>query len=167
MDRDYLFRPADLSDVEAILEMQEVYYGEDGYPFDSGVARRTIVDQASCNSCHFVRSAHGGQRQTIDYCAMCHNPRNVNDERTSMFESPFEKTPESVQLAVMIHRIHKGKEPIPVGSTPSPRPLFELGVSRDFRAAPTANPPRVEGEAETVAFDHEFPGDLGDCQHAR
>jgi OmcA/MtrC family decaheme c-type cytochrome len=95
---------------------------------------------------------------------MCHNSQNVNDERTSQFEAPFTKTPSPVQLAVMIHKIHKGREAVPVGSLPSPRPVFALGATRDFRADPTADPPRAEGEAPPVEFTHDFPGDIEDCQ---
>jgi hypothetical protein len=123
--------------------------------------RRDITDAAKCNACHVDPGFHGGEaRKGPDYCAMCHNSRNVNDERTSQFEAPFEKTPGTVQLSVMIHKIHKGSELIPGGSLPNPRPLYTLGLSRDFRAADG----RAEGEADLAEFGHAFPGDLKDCQ---
>jgi OmcA/MtrC family decaheme c-type cytochrome len=132
--------------------------------------RRLITDAAKCNVCHEDLGFHGGEsRKGPDYCAMCHNSQNVNDERTSQFEvapggGAFSKTPGPVQLSVMIHRIHRGTEAVPVGSPPNPRPPFTLGATRDFRAAPTADPPRAEGEAPPVEFSHQFPGDLKYCQ---
>ncbi|HEU4383075.1 MAG TPA: OmcA/MtrC family decaheme c-type cytochrome [Anaeromyxobacteraceae bacterium] len=132
--------------------------------------RRLITDAAKCNVCHLDLGFHGGEaRKGPDYCAMCHNSQNVNDERTSQFEvdgsgNPFTKTPGTVQLSVMIHKIHKGSEMVPPGTLPNPRPTFTLGATRDFRADPTANPPRAEGEAPPVAFAGSFPGDIKDCQ---
>jgi OmcA/MtrC family decaheme c-type cytochrome len=137
----------------------------------TATARRLITDAAKCNVCHEDLGFHGGEaRKGPDYCAMCHNSRNVNDERTSQFEVDpvsglaFTKTPGTVQLSVMIHKIHKGSEAVPTGSIPSPRPVYTLGATRDFRAAPTANPPRAEGEAPPAAFAGAFPGDIKDCQ---
>ncbi|WP_242340439.1 OmcA/MtrC family decaheme c-type cytochrome [Anaeromyxobacter sp. SG66] len=131
--------------------------------------RRLITDAAKCNVCHEDLGFHGGEaRKGPDYCAMCHNSQNVNDERTSQFEvdpatgQPFTKTPGTVQLSVMIHRIHKGSEIVPQGSLPSPRPTFTLGATRDFRANPATG--RAEGEAPPVEFSHAFPGDLENCQ---
>ena len=125
--------------------------------------RRDITDAAKCNVCHEDLGFHGGEaRKGPDYCAMCHNSRNVNDERTSQFEAPFEKTPNPVQLAVMIHKIHKGSEAVPVGSLPVPRPLYSLGVSRSFLANPVLG--LEEGEADMAEFGHQFPGDIKDCQ---
>jgi OmcA/MtrC family decaheme c-type cytochrome len=93
---------------------------------------------------------------------MCHNSQNVNDERTSQFEAPFSKTPGTVQLSVMIHKIHKGGEAVPAGSPPTPRPTYTLGATRDFRADPESG--RAEGEAPPAEFGHQFPGDIKDCQ---
>jgi OmcA/MtrC family decaheme c-type cytochrome len=129
----------------------------------NATARRAITDAEKCNVCHVDLGFHGGEaRKGPDYCAMCHNSANVNDERTSQFEAPFEKTPHTVQLAIMIHKIHKGDEVVPSGSLPSPRPIYTLGVSRDFRADPATG--RAEGEADEAMFTHQFPGDIKDCQ---
>jgi len=131
---------------------------------DAPSARRQITDNAKCNKCHLDLGFHGGEARKIpEYCAFCHNSRNVNDERTSQFEAPFSKTPGTVQLSVMIHKIHKGSEMVPSGSLPNPRPTYTLGATRDFRADPAAIPPRAEGEAPPVEFAGAFPGDLKNC----
>jgi OmcA/MtrC family decaheme c-type cytochrome len=133
--------------------------------------RRLITDAAKCNVCHVDLGFHGGEaRKGPDYCAMCHNSQNVNDERTSQYEvdpvggGAFAKTPGTVQLSVMVHKIHKGSEAVPSGSLPSPRPVYTLGATRDFRADAAATPPRAEGEAPPVEFAGAFPGDIKDCQ---
>ena len=59
---------------------------------------RQIVTDATCNSCHSKLAIHGGGRTALDYCVTCHNPgtTDANSEHT-------------VDLKVMVHRIHNGK----------------------------------------------------------
>jgi OmcA/MtrC family decaheme c-type cytochrome len=131
-------------------------------------ARRAITDAAKCDACHLDLGFHGGEaRKGPDYCAMCHNSQNVNDERTSQFEAnadgtAFSKTPGTVQLSRMIHKIHKGSERVPSDSLPNPRPTYTLGATRNFNADAATG--RAEGEAPDAEFGHQFPGDIKDCQ---
>jgi OmcA/MtrC family decaheme c-type cytochrome len=125
-------------------------------------ARRASTDNAKCNKCHDDLGFHGGEaRKGPDYCATCHNSRNVNDERTSQYELDpvsglaYVKTPNTVQLSVMVHKIHKG------GDLANE---YCIGATRDFRADPAAIPPRAEGEAPPACFPGAFVGDLKDCQ---
>jgi OmcA/MtrC family decaheme c-type cytochrome len=128
---------------------------------DSGNAptkRRAITDNAKCNKCHVDLGFHGGEARKIpEYCAFCHNSRNVNDERTSQFEAPFSKTPNTVQMSVMIHKIHKGRD---LANT------YALGDTRDFREGSlrAENPNNAaEGEALPATFEGAFPLDLRNC----
>ena len=70
----------------------------------AAVARRTIVSQAKCLTCHDRLALHGGQRLNVLYCSMCHNP-NADD-------SPYRTSgkPESIDFRRMVHRIHSGEE---------------------------------------------------------
>ncbi len=137
-----------------------VKYGRVGATATGVVNRRAITSNDLCNKCHGDLGFHGGAaRKGPDYCAMCHNALNVNDERTSQYEvfpgttTPFEKTPNSVQLSVMVHKIHKAGD---LFNT------YSLGATRDFRAS--AGPPaRAEGEAPPQLFEGAFPGDLKAC----
>jgi OmcA/MtrC family decaheme c-type cytochrome len=79
---------------------QVFYFSVDG----SKVApRRQIVTQALCATCHDKLMLHGGIRQSVEYCLVCHNP-TVND-------SGMRKTgdiPQSINFKTLIHKIHRG-----------------------------------------------------------
>jgi OmcA/MtrC family decaheme c-type cytochrome len=96
--------------------------------------RRTVVSQDQCNHCHLQLSAHGGQRIEVQYCAFCHQPGNVNDERVERFENKSVNV-QSVDLAVMVHRIHAGTfltQPYVLGGFPAPSKANPAGTPIDF-----------------------------------
>jgi OmcA/MtrC family decaheme c-type cytochrome len=79
---------------------QVYYFSVDG----SKVApRRAVVSGALCNTCHSKLAVHGGFRQNIEYCTVCHNT-GVTD--TAMRAKG--DTPESINFKTMIHKIHTG-----------------------------------------------------------
>ena len=63
--------------------------------------RRTVVSTANCNKCHSFLSLHGGNRNTVEECVLCHNPN-------TLAESP--NGDQTVDFRVMIHKIHTGEE---------------------------------------------------------
>jgi OmcA/MtrC family decaheme c-type cytochrome len=68
--------------------------------------RRTSVATAQCNQCHDVLGLHGGQRQVVEECVICHNPTN-----SDILQRPAAAgAPESISFQRLIHRIHKGDE---------------------------------------------------------
>jgi OmcA/MtrC family decaheme c-type cytochrome len=76
------------------------YFSVDG----SKVApRRQVVSQATCTGCHNTLLFHGGSRQNVEYCVICHSP-NTTDVSMRLNNS----TPESVNFKTMIHKIHTG-----------------------------------------------------------
>ena len=59
---------------------------------------REIVDNDTCNKCHDNLSAHGGARFDLQYCAMCHESYSFDAQSGN-----------SIDLKVMIHKIHSGE----------------------------------------------------------
>jgi OmcA/MtrC family decaheme c-type cytochrome len=79
------------------------YYANVEYDFrpDGQPVTQTwdILDQdKSCNKCHDPLSAHGGSRQDVKLCVLCHNPQTVDPD-----------TGNTVDFKVMIHKIHDGE----------------------------------------------------------
>ncbi len=68
--------------------------------------RREVVDRAACNKCHGSLALHGTNRQNPQYCVMCHNTTATDEARRTKETMP----PTSINLRVMIHRIHSGEE---------------------------------------------------------
>ena len=96
--------------------------------------RRRIIDGDSCNRCHANLTFHGGNRANPEYCVMCHNPNNVNEERAARVEGE-EVYVHTVQFTNMIHRIHMGEEltqSYVLGGNPSPNTTNPYGTAEDF-----------------------------------
>lgn len=60
--------------------------------------RRAVVSIDKCNTCHFLLSAHGGNRNQTTQCVLCHNP-NLTDSSTPA---------QGVNFATLVHKIHRG-----------------------------------------------------------
>jgi OmcA/MtrC family decaheme c-type cytochrome len=72
--------------------------------------RRTVVAKANCNQCHLHLALHGNRRNDPEYCVFCHNPSDTDAETRSTAKDPVEKAkpPQTINMAVMVHRIHDG-----------------------------------------------------------
>ncbi|MBZ5617557.1 MAG: OmcA/MtrC family decaheme c-type cytochrome [Acidobacteriia bacterium] len=86
-----------------------VNFSVDGSPVQ---ARRKVVDIAKCNGCHSSLSLHGENRNQIEMCVLCHNPSENDLAYKSVATVPADKTspPQSVNFALMIHKIHTGEK---------------------------------------------------------
>jgi OmcA/MtrC family decaheme c-type cytochrome len=98
------------------------------------VARRTVVDGAKCDSCHFELSAHGGIRSNPQYCVMCHSSNLDDASRIARVEGTT-VVARSVKLDALIHGIHTGKDlsqGLVLGGFPAPTPANPIGTPEDF-----------------------------------
>lgn len=98
-------------------------------------ARRVIVDDAKCESCHSNLALHGNNRKNANgYCQTCHKA-DATDEAVRL-----EGTDEGIHFKYMIHKIHRGAD-------------LENGyVVYGFRSS-------------VNDYSHVgFPGDLRDCE---
>ncbi len=68
------------------------------------VFTRLIVNNAACNACHDNLEMHGEARFDVEYCVTCHNPFSIDPDTV---DEPWGG---SVDMKVMIHKIHYGKE---------------------------------------------------------
>lgn len=60
---------------------------------------RDVIKTASCNKCHDQLAFHGGSRQGLDLCVMCHTPQTTNPE-----------TGNTLDMKVFAHKLHMGSE---------------------------------------------------------
>ncbi len=92
-------------------------FSVDGSPV---VPRRTVVSINQCNKCHSRLSVHGENRNQIEMCVLCHNPsENDSAQRNSANAQAADKAlpPQSVNFALMVHKIHTGEKQAEAGLT--------------------------------------------------
>ena len=113
--------------------------------------RRTVVDNQKCYACHGVFSKgfeiHGGLRNRVEYCVMCHNPDQTDAARRK--NDPAEVAAgaqnATIDFKVMPHKIHRGEH-----LTQQPYLIFGFGP-------PPANY-SIHDFGEVL-----YPGDLKKC----
>ena len=112
--------------------------------------RRTVVETARCSGCHgtFSRdfSVHGGGRNQVQYCVLCHNPDVTDFERRkNAIAAGADATNETITFKHLIHKLHRGAD------LENPRYIVY-----GFGSAPKNYTAHDFGELR-------FPGDLRDC----
>ena len=80
-----------------------IHFSVDGSPV---APRQTVVALAKCNNCHSDLSLHGGNRNNIEQCVLCHNPANTDVARRAATAG----APQGIQFGLLVHRIHSGEE---------------------------------------------------------
>ena len=77
------------------------------------VPRRAVVDQAKCASCHGVFSqgfsVHGGSRNRVEYCVVCHNP-SESDFDGRVVVTGADPATQPISLKHLLHKVHTGDE---------------------------------------------------------
>jgi OmcA/MtrC family decaheme c-type cytochrome len=84
---------------------------------------RDVVGTPACNQCHNPLAMHGGARQKVAYCILCHNP-----------DSSDPVSGNSLDMAVMVHKIHRGPNLPSVQAGGKYQLADYKGVLKDFSA---------------------------------
>lgn len=67
--------------------------------------RRTVVSIDNCNQCHAFLSTHGGIRNRVEMCVLCHNPNGTDQAHRPAAELPAQ----TIDFRTMVHKIHTGE----------------------------------------------------------
>ena len=93
------------------------------------VQKREVVRMENCQSCHENLMVHGRNRKDVTYCLMCHTSGS-EDRNNAAIQGGTPGV--SIDLKVMIHKIHNGKNlPSVLGVSTNP------DGSRNYAATPT------------------------------
>ena len=86
---------------------QVINFSVDGTPV---APRRTIVTMANCQKCHTYLEVHGGLRNNVTYCVLCHNPSEGDESTRPTATVASDKTApvQGINFAQMVHAIHTG-----------------------------------------------------------
>ena len=136
---------------------QVINFSVDGSPV---VARRTVVAMANCQQCHTYLEVHGGLRNNVTYCVLCHNPSEGDEStRPSATVAADKNAPvQSVNFALLIHSIHTGNK---LGAAGTDYIVVGHGGSiNDFGAAFASVPAAIPNTG--VLYPAMLNGSVGD-----
>ena len=133
---------------------------------DGGVVTkvRDVVTTESCKKCHddvtFGFHSHGA-RSTVEVCVLCHNPQTIDPD-----------TGESQDMAVFIHKIHRGKD-LPsvvagkpykiIGNAQSVHDYSTVGYPQDIRNCETCHDPKAGAMQQEAYLLHPTRAACGSC----
>ena len=90
-----------------------------------------VIRTPSCDRCHDQLSAHGGSRRGIEMCVLCHTPQTTDPD-----------TGNTLDLPVMIHKIHMGSELPSVAAGHPYRIIGFQGAVNDWSTVVLPSDPR-------------------------
>jgi OmcA/MtrC family decaheme c-type cytochrome len=105
-----------------------------------------VVEEEKCDRCHGDLRFHGDLRTEVRYCVVCHDPWATDEARRPDVD-PASNPPQTIDMKVMVHRIHTGEE------------LQNDYTVYGFGAPPTGLPGAPVNFNEVL-----YPGDRRDCE---
>jgi OmcA/MtrC family decaheme c-type cytochrome len=135
----YTYRPSDGMTVAAAAAAGTPLY------------TREVVSLKECDACHARLEMHGGARNDVQYCVLCHNGGSVDSGSGNV-----------VDLRFMVHKIHAGK------NLPSVKAWLATQPAGTLASAMPALPGKgfaIFGSGATAATfnDISFPQDIRNC----
>jgi OmcA/MtrC family decaheme c-type cytochrome len=100
-----------ISATEAAVNPVVTFTVDDSMP----LVRRVVVDEQRCGNCHgeFSKdfSIHGGSRNQIQYCVLCHNPTESDGDRRNRDPAQVAAgaLTATIDFKVLIHKLHRGE----------------------------------------------------------
>jgi OmcA/MtrC family decaheme c-type cytochrome len=115
--------------------------------------RRIVVVTDNCNKCHAFLAVHGQNRNAVEACVFCHNPSQTDSAQRANAQDPNEraKPPQGINFALLIHRIHYGKNLTAAG-----RSYTVIGFNGSVNDFTTVRFPAMSPQGE--------PGDTRNCE---
>ena len=109
---------------------------------------RDVVKTAACNQCHNPLSAHGGSRQKVELCILCHQPQTTDTV-----------TGNTVNFPVLVHKIHMGSslpsviagKPYMIGNAQSVNDFSTVVFPADVRRCTVCHDQK-SGAAQATAY---------------
>jgi OmcA/MtrC family decaheme c-type cytochrome len=136
---------------------QIINFSVDGSPV---APRRTIVAMANCQGCHTYLEVHGGLRNNVTYCVLCHNPSEGDESTrpTAVVAADRSLPVQGINFAQMIHSIHTGNK---LGAAGLSYTIVGHGGSHnDFGAAFASVPSAIPNTG--VLYPAMLNGSVGD-----
>jgi OmcA/MtrC family decaheme c-type cytochrome len=125
-----------------------INFSVDGSPV---AARRKIVDTAKCNACHTFLSTHGGNRNQVEMCVLCHNPSTTDAANRARSTDPALKNSpaQGVNFSMFIHKLHDGAYLASIG-----QPLNVSGTTFNNVVFPAFSPSGSVGNVQSCTMCH-------------
>lgn len=121
---------------------------------------RDVVRNEACNQCHNPLQAHGGSRQDVLLCNLCHYPGAIDPD-----------TGNTIDMKVMTHKIHRGKD-LPsveagkpyqiIGYNQTVADYSEVGFPQDIRNCTTCHQKAPQADNWAKAPNREACGSCHD-----
>jgi OmcA/MtrC family decaheme c-type cytochrome len=94
--------PGQASEIKDVRDRAETTFAYIAVTDTTPVPRRAVVSDAKCNACHGYLTAHGGNRNGVQYCATCHRP--------GLVQTSGSNAGQNWDFRYMVHKIHTGEE---------------------------------------------------------
>jgi OmcA/MtrC family decaheme c-type cytochrome len=100
-------------------------------------------------------SLHGGLRNNVEYCVLCHNPSNTDagTRATAVVASDKALPPQGINFNLLVHRIHDGVNAAADGTGPK-NPYIVVGYMGSHNDFSGTLFPAMDGAGDATDLQH-------------